>query len=124
MRIDLPLLVRGDIFDTESVVWRTVKNATLLPDIAPHLSLATLAVHRSPLWDGGFAAHRFNVSDIETGQTIAAASSDSPAGAIEDAKAILATKTDADIQKAHKRALRLMRDADNALFALIAKETP
>jgi hypothetical protein len=122
MRFDLPLLVRGDIFD-ESVVWRTVKNATLLHDLAPHISCATFAVHRSPLWDGAFAAHRFNVSDIETGQKIGVAF-DTPAGAIEDAKAILSTKTDADIQRAHKKALRHMRGADKALLDLIAKETP
>lgn len=91
MKIDLPLEWWGN--EPAPVV-----RAELVPEIAPHLAaLCTPAVHRSPQPIFG----EWQVSDVETGQRIGRYYRTRTAclAAVAD---LLASKTIADIAKAHR----------------------
>lgn len=82
--------------------------ATLLPDLAPHLaSVATFAVHQSPAIAGGFA-WGYSVSNVETGLGVSQLCR-TPENAIDVARRILKTKTEADALAAYERAPKRVR---------------
>ena len=89
MKIDLPILMGGMHFE--------VVKAELI-DIAPHITVGTFAVHKRP--DG------WGVSNVEIGGSVTgwAGSSAHRLLAIDAATRILASKTDADMLKAYRRA--------------------